>query len=58
MCLIQGRELIGTHIAQGAEEILGEILESSAGGNVLLGYTHFGVILPTAYVANVFFHNC
>ena len=55
--LIQRRELVGTHIAQGTEEVLGKVLESGTRSDVLLGYTYGRIILPTAYVANIFFHN-
>jgi hypothetical protein len=54
---VQGRELVCAHITKGAEEVLGEVLKSGARSNVLLGYSHLGVILPTAYVANIFLHN-
>jgi hypothetical protein len=54
---VQRRELVCTHIAQGTEEVLRKVLESGTGSNVLLGYTYGRIILPTAYVANIFFHN-
>lgn len=55
---INRRELICTYIAQRTEEILGKILKCCAWSNVLLGYPYFGVILPSAYVTNIFFHSC
>ena len=50
------RKRIFADAAQGAYEIIGEVLELRAGGNSVIGIAYCGVVLITAYVANIFFH--
>jgi hypothetical protein len=51
------RELILAHSAQGALEVLRNILPSRAGSDAGLGVAQFFVVYPTANVANILFHN-
>lgn len=48
------RKRIFTDAAQGAYEIIGEVLELRAGGNSVIGIAEFLVVFIAAYFANVF----
>ena len=51
------REKLLAYSADGAYEIVREILELRAGGYTVLGGAELLIIFPTAGVAYVFFHN-
>ena len=49
-------EHVLAHAAQGALEIVGQILKQGAGGNAVLRAAQFLVVLPAASVANILRH--
>ena len=48
------REEVFLHCADGTAEAFREILPGRSGGDAAFGVAFFGVIFPTAYVANIF----
>ena len=50
------RELVLTYAAEGALEIVGQVLKCCAGLDASFGKSLGGIIFPTAEVANILFH--
>jgi len=55
-CLFHGTEIFLAYATKGAGPVRGDVLESGARGNAVLGIAFDGVILITTNVANVLFH--
>lgn len=51
------RELVFVCSAYRADIIFGEVFEGCAGLYAVVGVAYFGVILPSAYIAYILFHN-
>ena len=56
ICLFNWRELVFADTAQRTLEILWEVFKRCARLNASLWHTCFGVVFPSADIANVFFH--